>query len=120
MTTDQYISVLEVKTRSGSNNSILAIFHTALRYAVRVRAEEMFLEPAVLWVRAVDALVVVSFGTLTASVLAAGAVGSLAVQVIHASAAALGARPSVNVTVCVSQAHCNHRMPCLELIFFSI
>ena len=62
----------------------------------------MFLESAVLGMRTVDALVVISLGTLTSSVLAARAVSSLDLQVEHAPAASLRARPSVDVVVEVS------------------
>ena len=67
----------------------------------------MFLESAVLGMRTVDALVVVSLGALTPSVLAARAVSSPTLQIEHAPAAALRARPSVDVVVAVSQAYCN-------------
>ena len=62
-----------------------------------------------LGMRTVDALVVVSLGALAPSVLTAGAVSSLAFQIEHAPAAALRARPSVDVVVAVSQAYCNQQ-----------
>ncbi len=79
---------------------------TRLGHAVRIWPKEVFLEPAVLRVRAVDTLVVVTLAALTASVLAARAVSPVASQVKGAATPSQRAGPTIHIPVQVSDTYC--------------